>query len=212
MAPSEIGKCVALARRKGNEWFIAVENGATPREFDIPLDFIDGHFEASIFMDAPDRLDAYTTDFRSVKKGDVLHVAMCAGGGYVAHLKPAKGGQAYAPEWGSLSRHRTPAWYENARFGIFCHWGIQCAAEDGDWYARYLYDPKHWQGRHHRERYGDPKVFGAKDLIPLWKGENWNRRSSAHFIGGWARRSSSLWRTTTTTSTTGIPNTSPGTR
>jgi alpha-L-fucosidase len=50
---------------------------------------------------------------------------------------------------------------------------MQCAAEDGDWYARNLYDAKHWQGRHHRERYGDPKEFGAKDLIPLWKGENW---------------------------------------
>lgn len=174
LAPSEIGECVALARRKGSEWFVAVENGAEPREFDIPLDFLVGTFEASVFMDAADRLDAYATDFRVVRKGDVLHVAMREGGGYVAHLKPAKGGQSYAPDWGSLSRHKTPTWYENARFGIFCHWGMQCAAEDGDWYARSLYDPKHWQGRHHRERYGDPKEFGAKDLANAWKGENWN--------------------------------------
>ena len=44
--------------------------------------------EAVVFMDAADRLDAYETDRRAVKRGDALHVKMRAGGGYVAHLKP----------------------------------------------------------------------------------------------------------------------------
>ena len=80
----------------------------------------------------------------------------------------------FDPSWESLEKHNVPEWYKNAKFGIFCHWGIQCAAEDGDWYARTLYDPNHWQGKHFRERYGDPKEGGVTELIRRWKGENWN--------------------------------------
>ena len=43
---------------------------------------------------------------------------------------------SFEPNWESLEKRSVPAWYENAKFGIFCHWGIHCAAEDGDWYAR----------------------------------------------------------------------------
>ena len=91
----------------------------------------------------------------------------------IYRMEPSKRA-GFDPSWESLEKRTVPEWYDNAKFGIFCHWGMQCAAEDGDWYARCLYDPNHWQGRHHRERYGDPKEFGAKDLIPLWKGERWN--------------------------------------
>jgi hypothetical protein len=38
----------------------------------------------------------------------------------------------FEPAWESLETRSVPEWYENAKFGIFCHWGIQCAAEDGD--------------------------------------------------------------------------------
>ena len=81
----------------------------------------------------------------------------------------------FEPTWESLAEgYKMPQWFADAKFGIFCHWGMQCAAEDGDWYARELYNPESRQGKHHRERFGDPKDFGAKDLIPLWKGEKWD--------------------------------------
>ena len=32
--------------------------------------------------------------------------------------------QGYAPEWGSVDRRPTPAWFTDARFGIFIHWGV----------------------------------------------------------------------------------------
>ena len=69
---------------------------------------------------------------------------------------------------------RKPEWFENAKFGIFCHWGVQCAPEHGDWYGRDMYDEKSDQFAWHREHYGDQKEFGLKDFIPLWKAENWN--------------------------------------
>ncbi|MGN0876902.1 MAG: alpha-L-fucosidase [Kiritimatiellia bacterium] len=74
----------------------------------------------------------------------------------------------------ALPAHETPDWYNNARFGIFCHWGPQCAAEAGDWYARMMYYPGSGQGKHHQRTYGNPKDFGFKDVINTWKGENWN--------------------------------------
>ncbi len=84
----------------------------------------------------------------------------------------------------------TPEWYQNARFGIFCHWGPQCAAEAGDWYARYMYFPGNWKNKHHVKNFGDPKEFGFKDLANAWKGENWKpeelcslyKRMGASFI------------------------------
>jgi alpha-L-fucosidase len=32
--------------------------------------------------------------------------------------------QTYQPNWESLDRRATPAWFQDARFGIFIHWGL----------------------------------------------------------------------------------------
>ena len=44
----------------------------------------------------------------------------------------------------------------------------------GDWYARNMYIQGHKQYEDHLKRYGHPSKFGYKDLVPLWRGENWN--------------------------------------
>ncbi|MCK0188947.1 alpha-L-fucosidase [Arenibacter sp. F20364] len=31
----------------------------------------------------------------------------------------------YVPSWNSLRSHHTPQWLMDAKFGIYCHWGIQ---------------------------------------------------------------------------------------
>ena len=33
------------------------------------------------------------------------------------------GAQPYQPTWDSIDRRPTPAWFTDARFGIFIHWG-----------------------------------------------------------------------------------------
>lgn len=33
--------------------------------------------------------------------------------------------QTYLPAWNSLRNHNTPQWLMDAKFGIYCHWGIQ---------------------------------------------------------------------------------------
>ena len=34
------------------------------------------------------------------------------------------GAQTYQPNWESLDRRSTPAWFADAKFGIFIHWGV----------------------------------------------------------------------------------------
>jgi alpha-L-fucosidase len=33
-------------------------------------------------------------------------------------------GRKFAPEWDSLRKHTVPDWYQNAKLGIFIHWGL----------------------------------------------------------------------------------------
>jgi len=38
--------------------------------------------------------------------------------------KAAQSGTRYEPTWDSLNRHQPPAWYQDAKLGIFIHWGL----------------------------------------------------------------------------------------
>jgi alpha-L-fucosidase len=69
----------------------------------------------------------------------------------------------------SLAGYEIPAWFRDAKFGIWAHWGPQSAAEDGDWYARNIYIQGSEQYNHHLLHYGHPSKFGFKDVIPTWK-------------------------------------------
>ena len=80
----------------------------------------------------------------------------------------------FKPSWQSLQQYQTPEWFKNAKFGIWAHWGPQCQPEDGDWYAQRMYLPGHRNYQNHLNRYGHPSEVGFKDIIPLWKAENFN--------------------------------------
>jgi alpha-L-fucosidase len=83
-----------------------------------------------------------------------------------AKPKPMVAGP-YQPTWESLRDHwRVPAWFNEAKFGIFIHWGLySIPAHGNEWYERHMYtsDVK-W----HTEHYGPPDKFGYKDFIPLF--------------------------------------------
>lgn len=80
----------------------------------------------------------------------------------------------FLPTWESLQQFKTPAWFSDAKFGMWAHWGPQCQAEAGDWYARGMYQEGSGQYKYHVNKYGHPSQFGFKDVINEWKGENWN--------------------------------------
>ena len=81
----------------------------------------------------------------------------------------------YKDDWASLFGHTPPKWYTRGKLGIFIHWGIYSVPAFGnEWYARNMYDPRHREFQHHRDTYGDHKVFGYKDFIPDFKGEKFD--------------------------------------
>jgi alpha-L-fucosidase len=80
----------------------------------------------------------------------------------------------FQPTWQSLEQYRVPEWFRDAKFGIWAHWGPQCQAEDGDWYARNMYMEGSRQYKDHLARYGHPSVAGFKDIIHDWKAEKWD--------------------------------------
>ena len=80
----------------------------------------------------------------------------------------------YQPTWESLKTHQTPEWFRDAKFGIWAHWGPQCVEGSGDWMARSLYMEGNREYKHHVKNYGHPSEVGFKDILPLFKAENWN--------------------------------------
>ncbi len=46
----------------------------------------------------------------------------------------------YSADWKEISQHyQTPEWWRDAKFGAWAHWDPQSMPEDGDWYARGMY-------------------------------------------------------------------------
>ena len=87
-------------------------------------------------------------------------------------VEVAKG--KYKPDWENLAQWECPEWFKDAKFGIWAHWGPQCQAEAGDWYARHMYYDGEWQANHHVKTYGSQSEYGFKDLCNDWKAEKWN--------------------------------------
>jgi alpha-L-fucosidase len=90
-------------------------------------------------------------------------------------------GQEYTDSWGSLDSRPIPAWFENAKFGIFIHWGVYSVpswrklepglyASYAEWYyARVMYNKENGGEDFHNRNYG--KDFEYRDFAPLFKAE-----------------------------------------
>lgn len=81
----------------------------------------------------------------------------------------------FRPDWTSLEQYRAPEWYENAKFGIFIHWGLYSVpAFANEWYSRNMYQPGSPEFAHHVATYGPQTRFGYKDFIPLFRAERFD--------------------------------------
>lgn len=95
----------------------------------------------------------------------------------------------YEEDWQSLKNYTVPEWFKDAKLGIFIHWGpYSVPAFGSEWYGRNMYmDTATFTAQlelqskgpnpvfvHHNETWGDPKEFGYKDFIPMFKGENFD--------------------------------------
>jgi alpha-L-fucosidase len=80
----------------------------------------------------------------------------------------------YAPDWKAMSRlYQTPEWWRDAKFGAWAHWDPQSMPEDGDWYARGMYQEGSQQYRYHTNHFGHPSEYGYKDIAHNWVIDRW---------------------------------------
>ena len=80
----------------------------------------------------------------------------------------------FEPDWESLSDYQAPDWFRDSKLGFWSHWDPQSVPEEGDWYARWMYDEGHKDNVYHREHYGSPAEFGYKDICGIFSAEKFD--------------------------------------
>lgn len=100
----------------------------------------------------------------------------------------------YESNWESLNSRPVPAWFGEAKFGIFIHWGLYSApaytknGQYAEWYMRQLEEENHPARRFHDRVYGPN--FRYEDFVKDFKAElfdanEWARlfqRSGAKYV------------------------------
>jgi alpha-L-fucosidase len=74
----------------------------------------------------------------------------------------------------SLATYGYPDWFRDAKLGFWAHWGPHAVTHFDDWYAHDMYIQGHPTYDHHIAHYGHPSRTGWKDIIPLWRAEQWD--------------------------------------
>lgn len=90
----------------------------------------------------------------------------------------------FEANWESLKAgYKIPAWYEDAKFGIFIHWGVYAVPAFGsEWYPRNMYLEGSLEFQHHVETYGPQTEFGYKDFIPQFTAANFDPNAWAELF------------------------------
>ncbi|MBR0573473.1 MULTISPECIES: alpha-L-fucosidase [Pasteurellaceae] len=108
----------------------------------------------------------------------------------------------YHADWSSIRTHQVPEWYEDAKFGIFIHWGIYsvpafapptcqlgeieaneewfCNNPYAEWYSNSINVKKGPTYEHHIKTYGED--FTYDQFIPQWKAEKWQPQEWAELF------------------------------
>ncbi len=82
----------------------------------------------------------------------------------------------FQPTWESITNlFRTPDWYQDAKFGLFIHWGAYAVPAFGsEWYPRNMYVAGSGEFKHHVATYGPQARFGYKDFFQSFKAERFD--------------------------------------
>ena len=90
----KIGQFAAIARRKGDSWWIGALTDWNPRTVDIdlsPLNLAPGQYRITIFRDGPNA-DRYPNDFSvdslPLPKNNILNLQLAPGGGAAIRIDP----------------------------------------------------------------------------------------------------------------------------
>ncbi|MCA9258032.1 MAG: glycoside hydrolase family 97 catalytic domain-containing protein, partial [Planctomycetales bacterium] len=90
---AKVGDVIALARRSGEDWYVAAMTDWTPRELDLDLSFLpSGAFQLEAWADgvnAARNANDFRRESRQVSQTDQLKVELAPGGGWAGWLRPA---------------------------------------------------------------------------------------------------------------------------
>lgn len=99
----------------------------------------------------------------------------CLLSGCVTVVAQPAGPAHYEANWASLDQRPNPQWFEDAKFGIFIHWGVYSVPSWGpkdkyaEWYWHDMKDPKGATWAFHEKTYG--AKFQYQDFAPMFKAE-----------------------------------------
>jgi alpha-glucosidase len=87
-----VGEWIALARRKGEEWYVGAMTAWTPRDLELDLSFLgSGSWSGEVFSDGANvqsNAEDYRRTERTLSPETALTVHLGPGGGWVARLRP----------------------------------------------------------------------------------------------------------------------------
>ncbi|MEP6898272.1 MAG: alpha-L-fucosidase [Rhodanobacter sp.] len=101
----------------------------------------------------------------------------------LARVKANMDDGPFRANWTSLEKYRSPGWYDDAKFGIFIHWGVYSVPAFGsEWYPRLMYQQGTKEFAHHVATYGPQAKFGYKDFIPMFRAEHFDPQAWARLF------------------------------
>ncbi len=75
----------------------------------------------------------------------------------------------------SLKGYSVPEWYQDAKFGIFIHWGPYCVPAFGnEWYPRNMYRQGSNEYEHHLDTYGRTRNSAIRISFRMFKAEKFD--------------------------------------
>jgi alpha-glucosidase len=85
---AEFGKCLVIARRKGDDWYLGGMTASEERKLDLPLDFLSRRsYEAELYLDQPvGGPTSVALRKQRLSAADTLSVVIPRSGGFAARL------------------------------------------------------------------------------------------------------------------------------
>lgn len=93
-----------------------------------------------------------------------------------------KDSQNCSPCWKSLDKRKNPSWYDDAKFGIFVHWGVYSVPSfDSEWFwykwkGRQLQQYLNYTGKNF------PPGFSYNEFAPMFKAEFFDAKQWAELV------------------------------
>ncbi len=91
LPPSDIGRVAAFARRRGDQWFVAVVGGTDSQKLQVSLSFLEsGTYRALLVRDVADDPTGVEIEKFDVTSADALQIELAAGGGFIGRFTPSE--------------------------------------------------------------------------------------------------------------------------